>query len=162
MSAKSLAKLAVKRDNQPRGESVKTATDVLVATIPSEALAAYTTLIGIVLAANIGSAYGAFRWTTYGAFVALAMLAPLTAYRHHFTTAKQQAPRLLPVPECLMAGTAAAAWGLVMPASPLSIVFHGHALAFATTAIALGAAAIIGSATKLLGTANKKPAPKSA
>jgi hypothetical protein len=75
MSARSLTKLAVKRDKNSPDTQVKAATDVLVATIPSEALTAYTTLIGIVLAANIGSGYGAFRWIAYGAFIALAMLA---------------------------------------------------------------------------------------
>lgn len=161
MSASSLAKLAVARDKKPHGTPIKPATDVLAATIPSEALAAYTTLIGIVLAANIGSAYGAFRWTAYGAFVALAVLAPLAAYKHHVSATEKQFKRRLPVLECFAAGIAAAAWGLVMPANPLSIVLHSHALVFATTAIALGAAAIISFVTKPLGTANEKLAPDS-
>jgi hypothetical protein len=95
MSARSLAHLAVARDTRPSGKSFTDATDVLVATIPSETLAAYTTLIGIVLAANIGSGYGPFRWAAYGAFVAFAMLAPLAAYRHLVTTTNQRPRRLV-------------------------------------------------------------------
>ena len=57
MSAKSLAQLAAKRDKKPSGQSVvNDSTDVLVAAVPTEALAAYTAVIGVVLAANIGPA----------------------------------------------------------------------------------------------------------
>jgi hypothetical protein len=155
MSANSLAQLAVDRDKEPPHESVKTATEVLVAAVPSEALAAYTAVIGIVLAADIGATYSAFRWTAYGVFVALAALAPLVVYRHRVANSRME-KRVLPIPECLTAALAAAAWGLVMPGGPLSIVMQGNALVFATAAIALGAATIIGFATQLLGTANRK------
>src|SRR5690242_18569701 len=66
MSAKSLAKLAVERDTSPPGKSVvDDSTDALVAAVPTEALAAYTAVVGVVLAANIGSAYAPFRWCAY-------------------------------------------------------------------------------------------------
>ena len=162
VSAKSLAQLAANRDTTPSGQSVvKDSTDVLVAAVPTEALAAYTAVIGVVLAANIGSTYGPFRWSAYGAFIALAMLAPLVLFRRR--TAATSGGRSLPILECLTAGVAAAAWGLVMPGSPLIMIFNGNALVFATTAILVGAAAIIGLATQQLGTANSKtPAPKAA
>jgi len=55
MSAKTLAKLAVDRDTTPPGKSVvDDSTDALVAAVPTEALAAYTAVVGVVLAANIG------------------------------------------------------------------------------------------------------------
>lgn len=59
MSAKSLAELARIRDLNPHGPSAKSTIEVLVAAVPSKALAAYTTLIGVMLAANIGSTYSA-------------------------------------------------------------------------------------------------------
>jgi hypothetical protein len=162
VSAKSLAQLAANRDTTPSGQSVvKDSTDVLVAAVPTEALAAYTAVIGVVLAANIGPTYGPFRWSAYGAFIALAMLAPLVLFRRR--TAATSGGRSLPTLECLTAGVAAAAWGLVMPGSPLIMIFNGNALVFATTAILVGAAAIIGLATQQLGTANSKtPTPKAA
>lgn len=160
MSANSTAELAVKRDENPRGDLVESAAQVLVAAIPTEALAAYTAIAGIVLAANIGDGYGVFRWTAYGVFIGLAMLAPLAIYRRRVVKIRKESRRTVPIPECLVAGFAAAAWGLAMPGSPLSIVLHGNALVFATAAIALGAATLIGFSTPLLGTANrKKPAP---
>jgi hypothetical protein len=163
MSAKSLAQLAVARDTKPPGRSVvQDSTDVLVAAVPSEALAAYTAVIGVVLAANIGSTYGPFRWSAYGVFVALAVLAPVVLFRHHATETGKDA-RELPIPECLTAGVAAAAWGLVMPGSPLTMILKGNALVFATTAIVIGTAAAIGLATQQLGTANSKnPVPEAA
>jgi hypothetical protein len=162
VSAKSLAKLAAGRDATKPGESVvEDSTDALVAVVPTEALAAYTAVVGVVLAANIGSAYGPFRWSAYGAFIALAVLAPLVLFKHR--TATSTGGRPLPILECLTAGIAAAAWGLVMPGSPLTMIFTGNALVFATTAILVGTAAIIGLATQRLGTANgKTPVAKAA
>ena len=156
MSAKSLAKLAADRDTTPPGRSVvKDSTDVLVAAVPTEALAAYTAVIGVVLAANIGSAYAPFRWCAYAAFIALAVLAPLSLFKQG-SAASTMESRKLPIPECLTAGTAAAAWGLVMPGNPLALIIQGNALVFATTAILVGTVATIGLATKWLGTANSK------
>ena len=163
MSAKSLAQLATDRDMKPPGDSVvEDSSDVLVAAVPSEALAAYTALIGIVLAANIGTAYGPFRWSAYGAFVALAVLAPIVLFKHR-TAGSDKESRTLPILECLTAAVAAAAWGLVMPGSPLTMILKGNASVFATTAILVGAAAVIGLASQRLGTANSKnPVPKAA
>jgi hypothetical protein len=163
MSAKNLAQLAVERDTNPPGQSVvKNSSDVLMAAVPTEALAAYTAVVGVVLAANIGSAYGPFRWSTYGTFVALAVLAPLVLFKNgSATTGKDY--RKLPILECLTAGVAAAAWGLVMPGSPLTMVYKGDASVFATTAILVGGAALVGLASQRLGTANSKnPPPKAA
>lgn len=158
VSAKSLAQLAEKRDTNPPGQSVvKDSTDVLVAAVPTEALAAYTAVIGVVLAANIGASYEPFRWSAFGAFVALAVLAPVTLAKRR-AAASDKDVRKLPVPECLTAGIAAAAWGLVMPGNPLTMIIKGNALVFATTAILVGTAAVISLAAQQLGTANSRNA----
>lgn len=160
MSAKSLAQLAAARDtNRPGHSVVKDSTDVLVATVPTEALTAYTAVIGVVLAANIGASYGPFRWSAYGVFIALAVLAPLLLVKRRAAATTDKDMRKLPVPECLTAGVAAAAWGLVMPGNPLTMIIKGNALVFATTAILVGTAAIISLAAQQLGTANSRNAP---
>lgn len=92
MSARSLAELAVERDVRPVGEETGSATEVLVAAIPSETLAAYTALVGIVLAADVGAGYGAFRWSAYVLFVAFAFLAPYAGY--HRTVTSPQRPTI--------------------------------------------------------------------
>ena len=156
MSAKSLAQLAADRDTVPPGRSVvEDSTDVLVAAVPTEALAAYTGVIGVVLAANIGTGYGPFRWSAYVAFIALAVLAPFMLFKHR-TAAVSKDVRKFPIPECLTAGVAAAAWGLVMPGNPLTTVLKGNSLVFATTTILVGTVAVIGLASQQLGTANSK------
>lgn len=159
MSARSLAELAVERDVRPVGEETGSATEVLVAAIPSETLAAYTALVGIVLAADVGAGYGAFRWSAYVLFVAFAFLAPYAGY-HRTVTSPQSPPdadhRRFPVLECAVAALAAAAWGLVMPGSPLSIVLAGNALVFATAAIVLGVTTVLAFATQFLGKANDR------
>jgi hypothetical protein len=161
MPATCLAKLAVERDKNPPGRSVaENSTQVLAAAVPTEALAAYTAVVGVVLAANIGSAYGPFRWSAYGAFVALAVLAPPLALCKHRSAATGKYYRKLPILECLTAGVAAAAWGLIMPGSPLTLVYKGNALVFATTAILVGATAALGLASQRLGTANNRVPPK--
>ena len=163
MPADCLAQLAVKRDTSPPGQSVaENSTKVLAAAVPTEALAAYTAVVGVVLAANIGSGYGPFRWSAYAAFVALAVLAPPVALYKHRSAAVGGDCRKLPIPECLTAGVAAAAWGLVMPGSPLTMVYKGNALVFATTAILVGATAALGLASQRLATANKRVPPKAA
>lgn len=160
MSARSLAQLAVDRDVSHPGISVvSNSTDVLVAAVPSEALAAYTAVIGVVLASDIGSGYGPFRWSAFGAFVALAMLAPGVFFRNRASESERNT-RHAPYFECITAGVAAAAWGLVMPGSPLAMIFTGNALVFATTAILVSGATVVGLATQPLRTANgKNPVP---
>ena len=156
MSAKSLAKLAADRDTVSAGQCVvKDSSDVLVAAVPTEALSAYTAVVDVVLAANIGAGYGLFRWSAYVVFIVLAVLAPLVLFRHR-TVASSMDTRKVPIPECLTAGVAAAAWGLVMPGNPLTMVLTGNSLVFATTAILVGTAAAMGLATQQLGKANSK------
>ena len=134
-------------------------TDVLVAAVPSEALAAYTAVIGVVLASDIGSGYGPFRWSAFGVFVVLAVLAPVVFFRNRASESDKNT-RHAPYFECVTAGVAAAAWGLVMPGSPLAMMFKGNALVFATTAILVGGATVVGLATQPLRTANgKNPEP---
>ncbi len=158
MSAITLADVAKQRDLEPPGKEVKSAAGVLAASVPSETLAAYTALVGVVLGADIGSGYGAFRWWAYAVFIALAMLAPLAIYKRRVKDEDAKGKETRPVPgwECLVAGFAAAAWGLVMPGGPLSLVVQGNALVFATAGIALGGATLLALAAELLGKANDK------
>ena len=158
VSARSLAQLAEDRDTKQPGQSVNGSTGVLVATVPTEALTAYTAVIGVVLAANIGASYGPFRWSAYGVFIVLAVLAPLVLVKRRAAATTGKDMRKVPVPECLAAGVAAAAWGLVMPGNPLSMIIKGNALVFATTAILVGSAAMISLAAQQLGTANSRNA----
>src|SRR3954467_4433400 len=156
MSARTLGELAAKRDDSASGTDVSSATAALIATIPTETLAAYTAVVGTVLAANIAAQYGPFRWAIFGVFIILAFLAPMLAYRRPEASADGAAVsrRGVPVLECSAAALAAAAWGLVMPGSPLTIVVDGNALIFATVSIVVGAAAVLSLATKFLGKAN--------
>lgn len=154
MSASSLADLAVERDLAPSGQPLKSASQVLVAAIPSEALAAYTTLTGIVLSANLGTGYAPFRWSAYAVFVALAVAAPVAQYRHQVGQVRSTGHRSLPVQEGLATGLAAAAWGLVMPGTPLSTQMQGNALMLSTSSIALGTTVLLGLFTRTLSTAN--------
>ena len=132
---------------------VSNSTDVLVAAVPSEALAAYTAVTGVVLSSDIGSGYAPFRWAAFGTFVALAVLAPAVFFRNRASESERKT-RHAPYFECVTAGAAAAAWGLVMPGSPLAMVFKGNAQVFATTAILVGGATVVGLATQPLRAAN--------
>jgi hypothetical protein len=156
MSARTLGQLAAKRDDSAAGTDVSSATAALIATIPTETLAAYTAVVGTVLAADIASQYGPFRWAIFGVFILLAFLAPMLAYRRPEASADGTGAsrRTVPLLECAAAALAAAAWGLVMPGSPLTIVVDGNALIFATVSIVVGAAAVLSLATKFLGKAN--------
>lgn len=107
MSVRSLAVLAVERDKAtaghaagggggaaavagPRGghrggrEAVpQSFTDVVVSAIPTEPLAAYTALVGIVIGAvglDDAGSYLPFRWGAYGVFLAIVVAAVWLAY----------------------------------------------------------------------------------
>lgn len=157
MSARTLAALAATRDDQPEGADVASAAQALVAAIPTETLAAYTAVVGTVLAAGVGTHYGPFRWCAFAVFVVLAFLAPVAAYHRSVPMATRARPRRVPLPECTSSAFAAAAWGLVMPGSPLGTAIGGNALIFATTSILVGATAALAFGTQVLGKANNQP-----
>jgi hypothetical protein len=137
VSIRSLANIAVARDTPEAADGVGAATGVLVAAIPTEVLAPYTALIGVVVStANHGSDYETFRWWLFGVATALVIVALTVA----FYRGKPEQGRHLPFVEILAATFAFAAWGLVMPGSPLSLVVTGDALTIVTATIAIGGA----------------------
>jgi hypothetical protein len=157
VSANSLGELAYASDVKPPGTDLTPFYKPLVASIPSESLAGYTALISIILSADVGNGYGPFRWAAFGAFVLVAFLAPFGAFRQQVRTSTPRlSHRRFPLRECSVAALAAAAWGLAMPGTPLSITVKGTAYLFATTAIVIGGAAVLLLATQVLGTANTK------
>ena len=157
MSATSLAKVAVERDIAEHGKTIsKSGGEVLAAAIPSEALTAYTALLGVVIAANIGDGYAAFRWAAYAAFIALAFVAPIMNYvRDARQSGDKKRKFPIPIFECTIAAFAAAGLGLVMPGSALATVLSDTALVLATAAITLGTTAVIASLLPTLGTGNR-------
>ncbi len=155
--------LAAKRDDAKPDKDVATATQALVATVPTETLAAYTAIVAAVLAAEINSGeYGPFRLSVFLVFVVGSFLAPLAVYwgKHKAAGSRSADYRWGGVPwlECGIAAFAAAAWGLVMPGSPLNLWFAGNALTFATVAITFGAAAVLAFATNFLCTGTPEEA----
>jgi hypothetical protein len=129
VSLNSLANLAVQRD---AGTPAKTAvaaedenpateaqnwTDVLTAAIPTEALALYTFLTGAIIA-TISAGEDerlTMRWIIYVA--GFVIIAAYLFGSYHRAAGKRK--RRLPLREFLSASIAFAAWGLVMPGSPL-------------------------------------------
>jgi hypothetical protein len=148
MSIRSLTSIAVQRDQsrphkaEADGAGAQAApksvpqgyADVLVGAIPTEVLAVYTTVVGVI----VGTIHGkdnerlTLRWILYGATAAI-VVAWLTAnYRRQRTGTK----RRFPVAETLAAVTAFGAWGLVMPGSPLSASLDSDATAIWSAIIA--------------------------
>lgn len=117
--------------------------DVLVSAIPTEPLAAYTAIVGIA-AGTIPTTdtkhppYMAFRWATFGVFLALILVAIVLGYKRKAGIRKR-----FPVAESGAALIAGAAWGLAMPGSALNVQLAGTARTLTTASIAIGAAAIL-------------------
>ena len=153
MSAISLGNLAADRDQKPSGEEVRSATETLVAIIPTEVLAAYTALVAISVTTVEPGEYAPFRWTAYAGFVVAAAIAPISSFRTKMEDSR--GGRSVPWAECLAAGAAAAAWGLVMPGTPLDLLLHGRALTLGSAAIILGGGTLLTIASTFLKRANK-------
>ena len=164
MSIQSMLDLAAERDARtPRktgirgtraaeaGDEGPSNADLLVKSIPTEVLAPYTALVGGVVA-TIGpkeSPEAALRWGLYvGGLVAIAIWFAGVYMR---TAAKK---RKFPLAEALAALIAFGAWGLVMPASPLSIDVTGDDLTRWTLIITAAGAFLVGV---LVGPQLKKP-----
>jgi hypothetical protein len=98
--------------------------DLLVAAIPTEPLALYTFVVGGIVA-TIDSGEDerlVMRWAIYGVMTAFIALWIAISYRGR-TSGKRK--RQLPVAEITAAVVAFAAWGLVMPESPLNAELTG-------------------------------------
>jgi hypothetical protein len=110
-------------------------------------LAPYTALVGIV--ASTASAHEALRWWLFGVAAALIPTSLIITYYRNRTAPH----RRVPLAEILSALFAFAAWGLVMPGSPLSLDISGDDLTIATAILAIGGAFLV---TLLVPSLNKK------
>lgn len=135
--------------------------DTLTSAIPTEPLAAYTAVIGIVTAVTDSATgnYLPFRCGAAAVFVVLTAAAVLISYRSKAAAASPPsttpAPRWLPKrmagqqgrpvpwPELLSAVVAAAVWGAAMPGGPLSVAFTGPAEAITTGSTAVVGAVVV-------------------
>jgi hypothetical protein len=177
VSVRSLAALAVERDKaaagQPAGggggggavlealgddqrskrEAVpQSFTDVVVSAIPTEPLAAYTALVGVVVGAvglDDSRSYLPFRWGAYGAFLAIVVAAVWLAYARAAAgpmgPANEESRRRnsFPAAEVTSALLAGGAWGLSMPGSPLDGALAGTARTLTTASVLVGSAALL-------------------
>lgn len=195
MSIRSLTALAVERDRAPLGTRAlggsrgtvgpplptpapggtsagsasvpQSFVDALTSAIPTEPLAAYTAVIGIVTAAvSDAHSFLPFRWLTFAGFLVLTAVATMVSYRSKSSAASPGEPNASagnerPVPwlELGTALVAAAAWGLAMPGGPLSAQLTGPAELIATgTTVILGAALVTVAAGPLTsGTSINRP-----
>jgi hypothetical protein len=139
--------------------SLVSATDALVHAIPSEVLAPYTALVAIVVSqATSSDTYRALRWWLFGVTLLLVgVYLAVSFYRDPGHT------RRFPAVETVAAMAAFAAWGLVMPGSPLSIHVTATRLTIVSAVIAIGGAFAIGllvpTLTKPSRAAAAAPAP---
>jgi hypothetical protein len=126
--------------------------DLLLAAIPTEPLALYTFLVaGIVATLDPGSDQRlTMRWIVFGAAVAFIVIWMIAAFLR--LPGKQK--RVLPLAEISSAVIAFAAWGLVMPESPLAAELSGSDQTVWTYIIVASAVALLG----LLTGSMKKPA----
>lgn len=154
MSIRNLTSIAVQRDAEPPKKLRKDRAgsqpepvpqgwaDVLIAAIPTEVLAVYTAVIGVV----VGTIQAGdddriiLRWALYGATIFIVVVWLVSNYRRQRTSKK----RRFPVAEMLAAGTAFAAWGLVMPGSPLAASLDGDETAIWSAIITGGGVLFLG------------------
>lgn len=125
---------------------------VLIAAIPTEVLAVYTFVVGVVVGTiDAGDPdHLLLRWILYGVGIGITLAWLAIGHR------RAAGRRRLPLLEMLTAGTAFAVWGLVMPGSPLSATLEGDSRAI-WSAILTGAGVI---ALGLLGTPLQRPSDR--
>jgi len=165
MSISALTDLAVTRDNDAHegraakrkvnrasGEVEKlsqSARGVLSKAIPTEVLAGYTAIVGVVVgtikvthADPSPNQLVGLRWGLFGGFLAFTSLAVVGSYLRKRADARH---RKLPFLEVLAATIAAAAWGLVMPGNPLVVDMSAQVTTIATTIITIVGGGIVAS-----------------
>lgn len=159
MSVKGLNEVAAQRDNgQPvRVRSKPTSTqaaketekqgylDLLITAIPTEPLALYTFLIaGITSTIDPGSDQRlTMRWIIFGVTVLFIAAWMIMSYRR----LQDEHKRHLPWAEVASATIAFAAWGLVMPESPLGAELSGTDQTVWTFIITAAGVALLGLLT---------------
>jgi hypothetical protein len=120
--------------------------------VPTEVLGPYTAAVAIIVAnASAHDPLSALRWGTYAGALVLTLLYVIVAFRRD-----PKRKRKLPWVEMTSAVFAAAAWGLAMPESPLSVSVHGSDLAVASGLIALGGGVLVGLFTGTMRTKSTK------
>jgi len=160
MSLSALSTVAVQRDKgKPRrtNPKPKTAADadqteerpylsLLVAAIPTEPLALYTFLTaGIVATIDEGDSERIpLRWTIYAGMIVFIAAWLATTY---LRGRAQDKKRRFPVAETAAAVVAFAAWGLVMPESPLNAELSGDDRVIWTLIITAVGAGLLGLLT---------------
>jgi hypothetical protein len=158
MSLSTLSTIAAQRDkgvpirSKPKPDSAEEtrATEergymnVLVSAIPTEPLALYTFLTaGIVATIDAGETQRlGLRWGIYGATIVFIAAWLGAAYLRG--RPKGAAKRRLPVVETAAAVIAFAAWGLVMPESPLNAELTGDDRVVWTLIITVAGAGLLG------------------
>lgn len=168
MSVRSLTALALERDRVAAGEPAgggagaaavsgggsrsrrdavpQSFTDVVISAIPTEPLAAYTALVGIVIGAvGRDDSYLPFRWGAYGAFLAIVVAAVWLAYARaaRGPLGGDHRRNSFPGVEVGSALLAGGAWGLAMPGSPLDAALSGTARTLTTASVLIGTAAVL-------------------
>ena len=125
--------------------------------IPTEPLALYTFVVaGIVATIDVGENQRlAMRWTIYGVMIVFIAAWLTIGYRHGRAEVRK---RTFPVAETMAAVVAFAAWGLVMPESPLNAELAGDDRAVWTLLITgAGAAVLAAIGQSLKGQAKEAP-----
>lgn len=165
MSVKAMSSIALRRDDPDQskgratdgadaGGSLPAAVDVLVHCIPSEVLAPYTALVGIVVATTKdGGDRLLLRWAM---FVVSLVLVGVTLAAGYLRS-KPAGGRRLPVVEMAASMLAFGAWGLAMPGSPLSVRMSANDLTITTSFIAFGGAFLVSLLAPSLGRPATKP-----
>jgi hypothetical protein len=155
MSLQSLSRVAVQRDapalqsTAPSGAAdeapaaPQTWGEVIVAAIPSEVLAGYTAILGVIVASVETGGNNRFwmRWILYMAAIAVVVFWLAASYARNRTTGGRRFPWL----ETAAAAIAFGGWGLVMPGSPLSLSLGSNDLALWTTIILVVTALVVGA-----------------
>jgi len=165
MSISALTDLAVTRDNDThQGQAAKrkvnrqtgeveklsqSARDALAKAIPTETLAGYTAIVGVVIgtikvtdADPTPDQLLGLRWGLFGGFLTFTIIAVVASYTRKRVGAQH---RRFPLIEVLAATIAAAAWGLVMPGNPLVVEMSAQATTIATTVITIVGGGLVGS-----------------
>jgi hypothetical protein len=115
-------------------EELQSRRDILIHAIPTEVLAPYTAVVGVIIA-TIGAGESQrliLRWILYAA-ASLAILLYLGV--GYLRRVGPRRKRKFPWPGAFAAVFAFGAWGLVMPGSPLSAVLKGDDLTIWTAVI---------------------------
>ena len=154
MSLKSLKTLAADRD-KGKDADMNTRRDLLVRSIPTEVLAPYTALIGVIvgLAEESGSQRLLMRWIIYGAGLAAIVLYLGLAYARQPRGRKRRFPWV----ETLAGLLAFGAWGLVMPGSPLAVVLTGDDQTIWVAIITIGGAFLVSLLIEPMRKPSKQP-----